>query len=47
MKDHIRFGGIMSEENEDVPLDESSDVHDHETPGFEEVEGQIDLSEHV
>ena len=47
LKDHIRFGGIMSEENEDVPLDESSDVHDDETPAFEEVEEQMDLSEHV
>ena len=47
MKDHIRFGGIMSEENEDVPLDETSDVHDDETPVFEEVEEQMDLSEHV
>ena len=26
----------MSEENEDVPLNESSDVHDDETPAFEE-----------
>ena len=37
----------MSEENEDVPLDETSDVHDDETPVFEEVEEQMDLSEHV
>ena len=37
----------MSEENEDVPLDETSDVHDDETPAFEEVEEQMDLSEHV
>ena len=37
----------MSEGNEDVPLDESSDVHDDETPAFEEVEEQMDLSEHV
>ena len=37
----------MSEENEDVPLDETSDMHDDETPAFEEVEEQMDLSEHV
>ena len=47
MKDHIRFGGIMSEENEDVPLDEVPESHDDETPAFEEVDEQMDLSEHV
>ena len=37
----------MSEENEDTPLDETSDSHDDETPDFEEVEEQIELAEHV
>ena len=37
----------MSEENEDVPLDETEDAHDDETPVFEEVDEQMDLSEHV
>ena len=37
----------MSEENEDVPLDEVPESHDDETPAFEEVDEQMDLSEHV
>ena len=37
----------MSEDNEDLPLDETSESHDDETPAFEEVEEQLDLSEHV
>ena len=37
----------MSEENEDTPLDETSDSHDDETPDFEEAEEQIELAEHV
>ena len=47
MKDHIRFGESMSEDNEDLPLDETSESHDDETPAFDEVEEQLDLSEHV
>ena len=37
----------MSEDNEDLPLDETSESHDDETPAFEEVEEQLDLSDHV
>ena len=32
----------MSEENEDVPLDEVPESHDDETPAFEEVDEQMD-----